>query len=156
MGVLETFKEIEIKAQEGQLGIAGELQAEYDRGFGDGKVVGFKEGQDSIILPDPSNPDKKYSQSDMDNLAILVRSEKDAEYGPQLVAKDEAFAVQGAELAAVKAELEALKVDIDGRVVAGALARVDMVKSYAKEKLNAFAKADDSLAEGVGAEIDAI
>lgn len=156
MGVVELLKEIEVKAQEGQMGIAGELQAKYDEGFAEGEIVGFKKGQDSIVLPDPSNPDKIYTQSDMDSLAAIVRSEKDAEYGPQLVAKDEAFAVQGAELAAVKAELEALKVDIDGRVVAGALARVDMVKSVAKEELAAFAKADDDLAAGSSAKIDAL
>lgn len=156
MAVVDLLKEIEVKAQEGQVGIAAELQAKYDEGFKDGKVVGFKEGQDSIVLPDPSGTDKIYTQGDMDKLAEVVRGEKDAEYAPKLQEKDDLLAAKDVELAAVKLELETLKADFDAKVVNGAMARVDAIKAYSKQKLTEFAKADDTLAESVGADIDAL
>ena len=156
MGVTEILKEIEVKAQEGQVGIAAELQGKYDEGFQAGKVVGFAEGQASIVLPDPADPNKIYTQGDMDKLAVQVRGEKDAEYAPVIAGKDQLLAEKDAELASVKLEREQLKLDFDTKVVNGAMERVDKIKAYASEKLTAFAKADDALAETVTAEIGAL
>lgn len=154
MGVTEILKDIEVKAQEGQLGIATELQGKYDEGFTAGKDVGFQEGQASIVLPDPSNPDKIYTQTDMDSLAGIVRGEKDAEYAPLLAAKDQELANSASELANVKLELETLKADFDAKVVNGAFERVEKIKTLAKDAVVKMAVADQPIADATVQELD--
>jgi flagellar biosynthesis/type III secretory pathway protein FliH len=154
MAVAEILKEIEVKAQEGQVGIAAELQGKYDAGFADGKAVGFTEGQASIVLPDPSNPDKIYTQADMDKLAAQVGGEKDAEYAPKLAEKDQALLVAGADLAGVKLELETLKADFDSKVVNGAMERVEKIKTLAKDAVVKMAVADQPIADATVIELD--
>jgi flagellar biosynthesis/type III secretory pathway protein FliH len=154
MGATELFKEIELKAQEGQVGIAQELQGKYDEGFAAGKVVGFSEGQASIILPDPADPNKIYTQSDMDKLAEQVRGEKDAEYAPVLAGKDQLLGEKDAELAAMRLELETLKADFDAKVVNGAFERVEKIKVLAKDAVQKMAVADQPIAEATVAELD--
>lgn len=127
------------------MGIGAELQGKYDEGFAAGEAVGFVKGQESIILPDPANPDKKYSQLDMDNLREQVRGEKDAEYAPQLAAKDETIASQADEIEVLKAENASLKAEMDARVVAGALERVSAVKAAAKAELDEAEAAIENL-----------
>jgi flagellar biosynthesis/type III secretory pathway protein FliH len=154
MAVMELLKEIEVKAQEGQVGIAAELQERYDTGFKDGKAVGFKEGQDSIVLPDPSNPNKLYTQEDMDKLAAQVASEKDAEYAPKLAEKDALVATAQADAAQAKLDLETLKTDFDSKVVNGAMARVDTIKALAKDAVLKMAVADQPIADQTVADLD--
>lgn len=154
MGVTEILKDIEVKAQEGQLGIAAELQAEYQRGWDEAGPVFFKKGQDSIILPDPSNTNLVYSQEDFERFKAQIRGEKDAEYGPQLAAKDQELANGAAELAAVKLDLETLKSDFDSKVVNGAMERVDKIKTLAKDAVIKMAVADQPIADATVAELD--
>lgn len=154
MGVTEILKEIEVKAQEGQVGIAAELQGKYDEGFTAGKEVGFKEGQASIILPDPADPNKIYTQGDMDKLAEQVRAEKDAEIAPVLAEKDQALVNKDAELAQVKLELETLKADFDSKVVNGAMERVETIKALAKDAVLKMVDADKPIAEATVQELD--
>jgi hypothetical protein len=105
MAVLEVLKEIEAKAQEGQVGIADELLAKYDEGYG----KGFADGKASVVLPDPTNPDKLYTQADMDKVAAQAKADQ--------VTADQAAADQAAaELKAAQDELAALKQDVGAKI----------------------------------------
>jgi flagellar biosynthesis/type III secretory pathway protein FliH len=66
MAVMDTLKGIETMAQEGQ----GSLQEEFDAVRKEGYDKGYADGQASIVLPDPNNPDKKYSQADVDQIVL--------------------------------------------------------------------------------------
>lgn len=88
-----------------------------------GKAEGFVEGQGSIVLPDASDPNVQYTQAQMDELANIVRGEKDAEYGPQLEA------LRG-EVAALKSDLESVKAGQDQVVADAKAAMIEKVRSF--------------------------
>jgi hypothetical protein len=82
----------------------------------DGK---FKEGQASIILPEPGNPDAQYTQAQMDALAVQVREEKDAEYKVQIDALNAQIADAAANVdVKVTEAMASVKKDIANKIKA--------------------------------------
>lgn len=66
------FSEQLAKIEEIPLAVEAGEKAAWDEGF--------VKGQESMVLPDPTDPTAQYTQADMDALAAQVRLEKDNEY----------------------------------------------------------------------------
>ncbi len=123
MAVMELLKEIEAKAVEGQGAISSDLDAKYKEGYDKGYV----DGQASIVLPDPSNPDKLYTQADMDRVVATSKQE-------QVDADQAALTQAAADLAAAQTELNTIKQDVGAQIHDG----ITAFKTQELDKLKAL------------------
>lgn len=179
--VLGLFDELIAKLQEGKLALEQEKAASYEAGKKAGYDLGYVDGKASVVLPDPQDPAKLFTQADMDKLAEVAKGEQQAAdaafFQPQIDELNAKLGAQAEELAQVKvqveglaaelavakeekdkaqAEFEALKADFDAKVLAGSEERVLKVKEIAKEALAKMVVADQPLADEAVAQIEGV
>lgn len=100
------------------------------------KAEGFAEGQASIVLPDPADPSAQYTQAQMDELAVIVRGENDAE------------------VAGLQGQIDSLRQELDS-VKAGQAQAVADVKAALIEKVKSFKASGDQAEDALINELQA-
>lgn len=120
MAVLEALKQIGDLSVQAQTSLSDELDAKYKEGYD----KGFADGKASVVLPDPNNPDKLYTQADMDRVAAQAKADQ--------VAADQAAADKAAaDLKAAQDALAALQQDVGAKIHDG----IQAFKAQELEKL---------------------
>lgn len=97
--VMDTLKGIVTMATDAQDTLTSELKAQYDAGYADGKA--------SVVLPDPSNPDKLFSQADMDSAVKTAKDEQSSVDQDQISALNKQLLDAQTALAAAQADTAA-------------------------------------------------
>lgn len=100
------------------------------------KAEGFAEGQASIVLPDPADPSAQYTQAQMDELAVIVRGENDAE------------------VAGLQGQIDSLRQELDS-VKAGQAQAISDLKVAMVDKVRAFKQSGDQSEEALIADLQA-
>ena len=102
----------------------------------------FARGQASIIIADPANPDNLYTQAQMDAAFVQAKGEQLAADQVQIDSLGEALSASHLDVAAMKAQVDALQSEMDLKVQAGIDAGVESFKA-ASRALYDSSKIDD-------------